>query len=634
MIGATVPNIDPRRSDLLRRTCREEQTGQMGKNGDPHRRAKKISLYAQRSDSYNQKTPRRHCPGTQRSIARFTLYKLRKAQDRERVMVNSKKTPILAPTQSWALPRRRMIEIGVPCSRDCQHLSLPCFFAPMPFLPMVYFTTTPNSNVNGALRSQAATSGITVGDEKAATPGIPPVDPTETRQPLVIGMTVTALFLSTFVTALRVHVRAFLLRKWGWDDSALVASSVLVFIVGLLMLINTHFGDGLHQASLPRDKFLKSQEIAITAVAIYQVAYPLIKSTFLLQYRRVFPLPAFQKLCGFNLPGLYPTQEPLGSHSTRPMHKTSRLVDHRVVDKPLYRHRHLPHASAAAADNPPTHEAKGGPNGDVWTRLLVRLPLPVAICFIGASADMSGSTCAISVIRLTTLKSSSTSTDATYNTVIAGIWSITELSCAIICLCVPTLRPLLGGQNSRARPPSYLRPNIEESADTELYTQSDGDGGVKSKTRRSRTDSCEHPTSDHREIYHDVEAGGGRAPHPRIDLSDVPGILPPPAVHITPYQDSSPYEDSPQRETTIPLTRVETEEGVRFLCVDGPEAELPTPLKPPPRRHTDRGPSPEDGGYFGAVIWDASGQPRLPGVSPVASRSSLVRDKGDSDKPS
>ncbi|KAK1722417.1 uncharacterized protein BDZ83DRAFT_418633 [Colletotrichum acutatum] len=50
MIGATVPNIDPRRSDLLRRTCREEQTGQMGKNGDPHRRAKKISLYAQRSD--------------------------------------------------------------------------------------------------------------------------------------------------------------------------------------------------------------------------------------------------------------------------------------------------------------------------------------------------------------------------------------------------------------------------------------------------------------------------------------------------------------------------------------------------------------------------------------------------------
>ncbi|KAJ0303810.1 hypothetical protein COL516b_006249 [Colletotrichum fioriniae] len=244
-------------------------------------------------------------------------------------------------------------------------------------------------------------------------------------------------------------------------------------------------------------------------------------------------------------------------------------------------------------------------------------------------------TCAISVIRLTTLKSSSTSTDATYNTVIAGVWSITELSCAIICVCVPTLRPLLGGQSPRVRPPSYLRPNIEESADTELYTQSDGDGGVTSKPERSRGDSCDHPTSDHREIYHNFEAGGGgRAPHPRIDLSDVPGILPPPAVHVTPYQDSPSYEDSPQRETTIPLTRVETEEGVRFLSVDAPEGELPTPLKPPPRRHTYRGPSPEDGGYFGAVVWDASGQPRLPSASPVASRSSLVRDKGDSDRPS
>ncbi|KXH42621.1 integral membrane protein [Colletotrichum simmondsii] len=397
-------------------------------------------------------------------------------------------------------------------------------------------TTSPaRASFGGEARLRyRAMNSITVDGEQATTPNIPPVDPTETRQPLVIGVTVTALFLSTLVTALRVYVRARLLRKWGLDDSALVASSVLVFIVGLLMLINTHFGDALHQATLPRDEFLKSQEIAITAVAIYQVAYPLIKSTFLLQYRRVFPLPAFQKL----------------------------------------------------------------------------------------------------FIRLTTLKSSSTSTDATYNTVIAGIWSITELSCAMICLCVPTLRPLLGGKSSRARPPSYLRPNIEESADTELYTQSDGDGGVKSKTRHSRGDSCEHPTSDHREIHHDVEgSGGGRAPHLRIDLSDVPGILPPPAVHITPYHDSIPYQDSPQRETTIPLTRVETEEGVRFLSSDAPETELPTPLKPPPRRHTDRGPSPEDGGYFGAVVWDASGQPRLPGVSPVVSRSSLVRDKGDSDRP-
>ncbi|KAK0374674.1 integral membrane protein [Colletotrichum limetticola] len=464
---------------------------------------------------------------------------------------------------------------------------------------------------------------ITVDDEQAATLDIPPVDPTETRQPLVIGVTVTALFLSTLVTALRVYVRACLLRKWGWDDSALVASSILVFIVGLLMLINTHFGDGLHQATLPRDKFLKSQEIAITAVAIYQVAYPLIKSTFLLQYRRVFPLPAFQKLCIIFLIFIIAFGVSQVISICLACIPLKSLWDHTIPGRCINLFDWWIIGSSI----------------NLFTDIVIFLmPVPLLRTIrlqmrqkivLMATFGLGFFTCAISVIRLTTLKSSSTSTDATYNTVIAGIWSITELSCAIICVCVPTLRPLLGGKSSRARPPSYLRPNIEESADTELYTQSDGDGGVKSKARRSRSDSCEHPTSDHREIYHDVDASGcGRAPHPRIDLSDVPGILPPPAVHITPYQDSSPYEDSPQRETTIPLTRVETEEGVRFLSVDAPEAELPTPLKPPPRRHTDRGPSPEDGGYFGAVVWDASGQPRLPGVSPVASRSSLVRDKG------
>ncbi|OLN81894.1 hypothetical protein CCHL11_07043 [Colletotrichum chlorophyti] len=50
------------------------------------------------------------------------------------------------------------------------------------------------------------------------------VNPNETRQPLVIGVTTAALAVSTIVTALRIYVRALKLRKWGWDDSVLVAS--------------------------------------------------------------------------------------------------------------------------------------------------------------------------------------------------------------------------------------------------------------------------------------------------------------------------------------------------------------------------------------------------------------------------
>lgn len=221
---------------------------------------------------------------------------------------------------------------------------------------------------------------------------------------------------------------------------------------------------------------------------------------------------------------------------------------------------------------------------------------------------MVHSTCAISVVRITTLRKSSTSDDGTYNTVIAGIWSITELSCAIICVCVPTLRPLLGVQTPSARTRTYHRPNIGESADTELFTQSDG--GVLSQKRRSREFSGSQP--------------GGDPENVRTDLSESADVTPPPAVHVTPYD-----EDSPRKGTMISLTRVETEEGVRFLSFGSQELELSTPLKPPPRRHIDRGNTPEDGGYFGAVVWDSSGSPRAPDASPSTSRSD-VRGKIES----
>lgn len=58
------------------------------------------------------------------------------------------------------------------------------------------------------------------------------VDPNETRQPLIIGVTLTALLLSTIATLLRVYVRALRLRSWGWDDSALLASYVRPFLPG------------------------------------------------------------------------------------------------------------------------------------------------------------------------------------------------------------------------------------------------------------------------------------------------------------------------------------------------------------------------------------------------------------------
>lgn len=54
-----------------------------------------------------------------------------------------------------------------------------------------------------------------------------------------------------------------------------------------------------------------------------------------------------------------------------------------------------------------------------------------------------GSTCVISTIRITSLHASITETDVTWTAPHTVLWSLGEVTCAIICACVPTLRPLL-----------------------------------------------------------------------------------------------------------------------------------------------------------------------------------------------
>ncbi|KAL0935562.1 pth11-like integral membrane protein [Colletotrichum truncatum] len=424
----------------------------------------------------------------------------------------------------------------------------------------------------------------------------PAVNVNETRQPVVIGVTTTVLSLATFFTILRIYVRAFILRKWGPDDSALVVSFVLVFLTGLLMLINTHYGDGLHVVRLSRWEYLKTQEIAIAAVALYQAAFPLIKSTFLLQYRRAFPLPPFQKLCNIFILFIITfgiTQVvsiclaciPLRSlwDSTVPG-RCIKLLDWWLI---------------------------GSSINLVTDIVIFCMPLPLLQTLplvmkqkvvLTAIFGLGFFTCAISVIRITTLKTSAASPDPTYNSVVAGVWSITELSCAIICVCVPTLRPLLGAQSPSSKTRNYPQRNIDDSADTELSNRFTS--GVMSLKRRSK-----------------ISYGGAQE---RIEDPENPrtvieyarrflGVTTPPETHV---KETRGARAALRNDTamTLPLARVDTEDGVGFLSIPGAdrEPELPTPLKPPPRGHIDKSNRNSEGGYFGAVVWDSMGRPSLP----------------------
>jgi hypothetical protein len=53
------------------------------------------------------------------------------------------------------------------------------------------------------------------------------------------------------------------------------------------------------------------------------------------------------------------------------------------------------------------------------------------------------STCAISLIRLSTLHRAINTKDPFWDNAPAAYWSVVELNCGIICACLPTLRPLI-----------------------------------------------------------------------------------------------------------------------------------------------------------------------------------------------
>ncbi|PMD32834.1 hypothetical protein L207DRAFT_178991 [Hyaloscypha variabilis F] len=199
----------------------------------------------------------------------------------------------------------------------------------------------------------------------------------------------------------------------------------------------TKFGFGTHIYLLSAPEVtIILKFIWITSLG-YGAAITLMKTTVLLQYRRIFPLPNFQRYCDIFLAFVFvwATAGTLGTlliclpinRNWNPLEPTN--CGKRIYFWEAYAILHL--------------------IMDVFILLLPlpllnTLPLPraqkgalIAVFCLGFF------TCAISGIRITSLRASLTNTDVTWTAPVTALWSMGEVSCAIICVCVPTLRPLV-----------------------------------------------------------------------------------------------------------------------------------------------------------------------------------------------
>ncbi|OHF00003.1 hypothetical protein CORC01_04649 [Colletotrichum orchidophilum] len=374
-----------------------------------------------------------------------------------------------------------------------------------------------------------------------------------TRGPLLIGMTAGFLAIALIFVVLRVYVRALVLKKWGLDDTLLVISFVLAVFTGTTFSICTTVGLGRHIWTVPVDVQQTGRRMTIAATLSYHITFIVIKIALLLQYRRVFAHPKFCLVCDVMLGFIA-------------IFGIAVVVSSVAISAPTWR-----------GD---TFEFERYNQGAWWMAtaavhlvtdmIILCMPIPLLSSLNLKRAQKAALivtfgvgfiTTAISVVRMSTLTHVFTA-DVTWDVIPSLIWSEVELCCAVICACIPTLRPLLRS----TRPTSsqyYNRQRSEASAEAKLSRKRINGEAFGSHSQQSNQG---HTTFD-ADMEMDLEANLAPEMPP-----DAPQIQKGMSQGLTIVTDITPA-----------LAAGESDDG---SDVFGPlDEEVATPLSPPPRSY-------------------------------------------------
>lgn len=170
----------------------------------------------------------------------------------------------------------------------------------------------------------------------------------------------------------------------------------------------------------------------------YHLVLMVLKAAFLLQYRRSFPLPDFQRLCDICL--IILACWAIASAVATGIVEAPGQEDRKASFQVWLAHGILNIVTDVFIFIMPLP-------------LINTLPLSVGQkCILVFVFALGFLTCVISILRLAVLHDAMQSPDPSYSMAKISFWSIGEATSAIVCLCIPTLRPLLssfGGQTLR-----------------------------------------------------------------------------------------------------------------------------------------------------------------------------------------
>ncbi|KAJ5956040.1 hypothetical protein N7501_010319 [Penicillium viridicatum] len=312
------------------------------------------------------------------------------------------------------------------------------------------------------------------------------------------ALAISAVFttIATFITAVRIFTRAFLVKQLGADDYVIIVSLAFSWIFFGLLVGEVFHGMGEHYTAIPAPIY-KAQMIYFWAsVPIYQTSLISTKMSILLQYKRVFSTPRMRLACWIMIGvlGFYGTWTIISAWAN--CVPLAKFWDPTVAGFCLDK-------KALWFSNSAIH---------IITDIVILIyPMPVLKSLqlprkqklaLMAVFALGGFVLITSILRLKSLLVISNSDDPTYDNVGAATWSAVECNVAIICACLPGTRAFL----------SRLLPHI-------FSTRSNG---YRSKTTRpSGNGRSPHTGNDNTQVLASVVGGPDHSSGYDHDLEDL-----------------------------------------------------------------------------------------------------------------
>jgi len=258
----------------------------------------------------------------------------------------------------------------------------------------------------------------------------------QTKHPSILAVLVVGSVLSTTVVTLRLITRLAVIRTFGRDDFMIAVAQVFAIGSAVTIGLEAKYGMGRHIWVVPPENVVPYFKSLYSSILVYNAALTLVKISILLQYRRIFTTQSMQRATtiGLVIVGAWGiTVVTMLSMLCVPIQA---LWDQSVHGRclPLIPSYYVPACINIATDF------------GTWVLplpIIKSLQLPrrqkIMLMFI---FGLGFFTCIISLVRLSSLKQATNTSDPTWDNTDAATWSYLELSMAILAACLPTLRPL------------------------------------------------------------------------------------------------------------------------------------------------------------------------------------------------